>query len=449
MTEEVHGVDLVGWMLRLALGDTQMFDAPPAGRPWPRDPGADLRGERRRARPSAGLLTDVTLPQDVRVDSWVSTGQEVTAAYDPLLAKVIVHAPDRDAALAASLGGPRPDARRRCPDQPRAAAGRRSSTPQVRRVEHTTATLAELRDEGRHARGAQARAGDDGAGLARARSASGESASRPRGRWTTGRFAAATPLVGNDEGAAGLECLLGWAPPALLARDGRLRVRGAVSACCSTGVRCPSGSRSPCRPAASSTSARCRPSACACTCSSPGASTCPSTSAVAPRSCWAASVATAAGPLRDRRRAGARRAGDRRPPVAAPTTAPRFSNEWTLRVLEGPHAAPDFFTAGVDRDVLCEQLGGALQLRAHRDPADRTGPGVGAGGRRRGRPAPLQHPRHAVRGGHRRLHRRHADPPRPGRSEPRGVRLPGDAAQRRALEARPTAAGRHRSLRAR
>ena len=33
-------------------------------------------------------------------------------------------------------------------------------------------------------------------------------------------------------------------------------------------------------------------------------------------------------------------------------------------------------------------------------------------------PAPLEHPRHRLRGRHRRLHRRHADPPRPGRPQP-------------------------------
>ena len=50
-------------------------------------------------RPSTGLLTEVRFPEDVRVDRWIETGTEVTPYYDPLLAKVIVSAGDRTAAI--------------------------------------------------------------------------------------------------------------------------------------------------------------------------------------------------------------------------------------------------------------------------------------------------------------------------------------------------------------
>jgi urea carboxylase len=100
VTEAVLGIDLVAWMLRLAGGDAAMFDAPapvPSGhaveaRVYAEDPAADHR-------PSPGLLTEVALPDDVRVDGWVETGTEVSAAYDPLLMKLVASGPTRVEAL--------------------------------------------------------------------------------------------------------------------------------------------------------------------------------------------------------------------------------------------------------------------------------------------------------------------------------------------------------------
>ena len=53
------------------------------------DPGKNYRT-------SSGLLTEVSFPKGVRVDTWVSRGTEVSAFYDPLLAKVIVSGEDRE-----------------------------------------------------------------------------------------------------------------------------------------------------------------------------------------------------------------------------------------------------------------------------------------------------------------------------------------------------------------
>lgn len=103
VTEAVTGVDLAGWMLRLAVGDPSMLDAYPDGvvpttghaaeaRVYAEDPSRDYR-------PSTGTLTSVEFPTDVRVDTWVADGTEVTASYDPLLAKVIAAGVDRDDAL--------------------------------------------------------------------------------------------------------------------------------------------------------------------------------------------------------------------------------------------------------------------------------------------------------------------------------------------------------------
>ena len=102
VTEQVTGVDLVEWMIRGAAGDYAFLDAPrppPKGasiqaRLYAEDPGQDYR-------PSSGILTQVRFPPDVRADAWVADGSEVSAFYDPLLAKLIVTAPDRPAAVRA------------------------------------------------------------------------------------------------------------------------------------------------------------------------------------------------------------------------------------------------------------------------------------------------------------------------------------------------------------
>ena len=108
VTEEVGGVDLVEWMIRTAAGEPPDLRAH-AHRPRGHAIQARIYAEdpARNFRPSSGLLTRVELPRDLRVDGWVETGTEVSAFYDPLLAKVIAHADTRAAAiarLAQSLG---------------------------------------------------------------------------------------------------------------------------------------------------------------------------------------------------------------------------------------------------------------------------------------------------------------------------------------------------------
>ncbi|MEN3975098.1 urea carboxylase [Emcibacter sp. SYSU 3D8] len=98
VTEEVFGVDLVEWMVRQAAGETLSLDVPePKGaaievRIYAEDPAKDFR-------PSAGRLTQVTFPCSARVDGWVESGTEVPPYYDPMLAKLIVSGPTRAAAV--------------------------------------------------------------------------------------------------------------------------------------------------------------------------------------------------------------------------------------------------------------------------------------------------------------------------------------------------------------
>jgi 3-methylcrotonyl-CoA carboxylase alpha subunit len=50
--------------------------------------------------PQAGRVERLSLPRGVRVDSGVAEGDEVSLAYDPMIAKLIAHGPSRDEALA-------------------------------------------------------------------------------------------------------------------------------------------------------------------------------------------------------------------------------------------------------------------------------------------------------------------------------------------------------------
>jgi urea carboxylase len=101
VTEQVYGVDLVEWMIRQAEGTLAPLDTlvhEPQGasiqvRVYAEDPN-------RQFQPSSGLLTHVAFPDDVRVDTWVDAGTEVSAFYDPLLAKIIATDATREAALA-------------------------------------------------------------------------------------------------------------------------------------------------------------------------------------------------------------------------------------------------------------------------------------------------------------------------------------------------------------
>src|SRR3982074_1878980 len=49
--------------------------------------------------PRLGPLSVVTMPTNVRVDTWIETGSVVSSFYDPLLAKIIVHGLTRVCAL--------------------------------------------------------------------------------------------------------------------------------------------------------------------------------------------------------------------------------------------------------------------------------------------------------------------------------------------------------------
>jgi acetyl/propionyl-CoA carboxylase alpha subunit len=96
VTEEVTGIDLVQWQLRIAAGEaldlrTTMHGAAVEVRLYAEDPRTFL--------PQAGRIEKLRLPPSVRVDAGVVEGDEVGTSYDPMIAKLIASGATRDEAL--------------------------------------------------------------------------------------------------------------------------------------------------------------------------------------------------------------------------------------------------------------------------------------------------------------------------------------------------------------
>ncbi|HTZ04156.1 MAG TPA: biotin carboxylase N-terminal domain-containing protein [Gaiellaceae bacterium] len=96
VTELVTGVDLVREQLLIAEGEPVSAPARVGGhavevRLYAEDPRTFL--------PQAGRIDRLRLPDGIRVDAGVEEGDEVGTSYDPMLAKLIAHAPTRDEAL--------------------------------------------------------------------------------------------------------------------------------------------------------------------------------------------------------------------------------------------------------------------------------------------------------------------------------------------------------------
>jgi 3-methylcrotonyl-CoA carboxylase alpha subunit len=104
VTEMITGEDLVEWQLRVA-----------AGEPLPKvQDELQLRGHAIEARiyaedpdkgflPAVGRITHLATPAtdaDVRIDTGVANGDEISPHYDPMIAKLIVWGEDRARALA-------------------------------------------------------------------------------------------------------------------------------------------------------------------------------------------------------------------------------------------------------------------------------------------------------------------------------------------------------------
>jgi urea carboxylase len=218
VTEAVTGVDLADWMFRLARGEKELLAAHLAhgettgaiavrghaveARVYAEDPSRDYR-------PSTGTLVAVEFPaaagdHGVRVDTWVEPGTEVSAFYDPLLAKVITFGADRDEAfdgLQRALAGTELAGIEVNVGMLRAACAHAD----VRAARHSTATLARVVDP-------RPRIEVDRPGL----QTTVQDLPGRVGLWDVGvppsgpmddlSFRLGNRAIGNPEGAPGLEC---------------------------------------------------------------------------------------------------------------------------------------------------------------------------------------------------------------------------------------------------
>jgi len=100
ITEAVTGIDLVEWMIRTAAGEPPSLTQDVTGRGAAIEVRVYAENPLKHFAPSPGVLTEANFPADVRVDTWVSTGTEVSAHYDPMIAKIIAYGDDRPAAIA-------------------------------------------------------------------------------------------------------------------------------------------------------------------------------------------------------------------------------------------------------------------------------------------------------------------------------------------------------------
>jgi acetyl-CoA carboxylase biotin carboxylase subunit len=102
VTEMVTGTDLIVEQIRVAMGEPLSFrqeDIHPHGHAIECRINAEI--PEKNFMPSPGLVEHVHLPggNGVRVDTALYAGYRIPTEYDSMIAKVIVHAPTREAAL--------------------------------------------------------------------------------------------------------------------------------------------------------------------------------------------------------------------------------------------------------------------------------------------------------------------------------------------------------------
>ena len=344
VTEQVTGVDLVEWMVRGAAGDFAFLDgwvSRPRGasiqaRLYAEDPGQDYR-------PSSGVLTEVRFPQDARVDAWVADGAEVSAYYDPLLAKLIVTAPDRDAAVAAlqqALDETRLSGLETNLDWLRQVARSeafttgRVSTRALQTIDYAPRTIRVLS-------GGPATTVQDHPG----RLGYWDVGVPPSGPMDSLAFRLGNRLLGNPEGAAGLE-ITALGPSLVFNHDAVICLSGAELDAALDGV--PVEPYSPSAVTAGQTLklGRVKGEGLRAYLLVQGGLDSPVY--LGSRSCFTlggfgghAGRALAAGDVLRL----AHLDGSGPEPALDPALRPQLSRTWTVQVLYGPHGSPDFFTA--------------------------------------------------------------------------------------------------------
>ena len=342
VTELVTGLDLVEVMLDVAASGSIPPDAAPRGhaveaRLYAEDPSHGFR-------PAAGLLTHVRFPAGARVDTWVEAGTEVTPYYDPLLAKVLVHGGDRATAvagLAAALDATRLDGI----ETNREWVGAVLRDPAFAAATHGTTTY-----------GAMPFTAPTVDVVVAPGPVTVQDWPGRLGYWAVGvppsgpmddlSFRLGNRVVGNAEGAPGIECEV-HGPTLRFNRPALVCLAGAAMGATLDGA--PVEPWAPVAVATGSTLA-CGPVA------GPGARSYVMLRGGldVPTHLGSRSTFTLGGfgghGGRALRPGDVLRLGDAADPALAPASLPadrrpRLATEWELGVLDGPHADPDFLTA--------------------------------------------------------------------------------------------------------
>jgi urea carboxylase len=342
VTEEVSGIDLVEWMVRVAAGeplDEAALRRPPHGhsiqaRVYAEDPARDFQ-------PSSGLLSEVRFPAFARVETWVEGGSEVSPWYDPMIAKIIVHGADRASALSL-LERALAESR---------IAGIETNVEYLSQIvtdtefvagTHTTARLAGLRF---HSAAIDVLSGGTQTTIQDwpGRSGYWHIGVPPSGPMDELAFRVGNRLLGNPDSAAGLEIAVSG--PTLKFRDDTtIALTGAPLPATLDGEPVPLWQAVTVRPGQTLTLGRI----------SAGARSYLLLHGGVEAPSYLGSRATFT--LGQFGGHGGRtlRAGDVLHPahgatgpaaVVLPGSVPDYDNTWTLRVVHGPHGAPDFFTA--------------------------------------------------------------------------------------------------------
>ena len=342
VTEEVTGVDLVEWMVRLGAGELPDLDGlrpvqsgcAIQARLYAEDPAADYR-------PSAGRLTVFDMPANRRVETSFEAGQEVSPFYDPMLAKIIVSGPDRYVALD-RLRSALADCR---------VYGIASNLDLLREIADDTAfetgsvTTAWLAGVKLQTRGFEVLEGgmqttvQDYPG----RLGEWEVGVPPSGPMDSLAFRMANRLVGNPETAPGLEVTISG-PSLLFSCDGFVAVTGADLKPTLDGEPVAMWTPVPVRAGQTLRLATVADAGSRAYIACSGAICVPGYLGSASTFILGQFGGHAGRPLR---------AGDKLklgPPAiphraaAAPESKPAYGRSWQLCVLYGPHGAPDFFT---------------------------------------------------------------------------------------------------------
>jgi urea carboxylase/allophanate hydrolase len=206
VTEEVFGLDLVKSMVQIAGGqfDIQQLEARGTDDIFAIEARIYAESPLQSFRPSSGRLLDVQFPAGVRVDTWVRSGAELSSSYDPLIAKIIATGSSRDLAIerllealkSTSIAGVETNVD---------YVAQAIASPEFRAGNFSTKTL-----DAFHYQAAAVEVIEPGPGTTvqdyPGRTGFWQVGIPPSGPMDSYAFRLANRLVGNEDGAAGLEC---------------------------------------------------------------------------------------------------------------------------------------------------------------------------------------------------------------------------------------------------